>query len=369
VPRFAAGFVLALSGVLLAGGAWASAFINPSLAQHRTLPRRTQVRHDTRPRVRHALVRRGPVVLAFAGDVHFETNLSARLAADPETALAPIVPLFAGADIVMVNLETAVGVSGTPQPKQFVFRAPPSAFRALRAAHVDVVSMANNHGLDYGAATLGESLRAAEAESVVVVGAGHNAREAYRPYLVERKGERIAIIGATQVLDGELEQSWTATDTKSGLASAKHEALGRLLVAVRSARAHNDIVVVFLHWGRELVACPTEDQRGLMRALVAAGADVIVGSHAHLLLGRGYFGRAFVHYGLGNFAFYANAYVTRQTGVLFVTVRGRDVVATAWRPAMIYAGVPSAVPESGRAAAQDAADRLRGCTGLAAAPH
>ena len=354
---------------MLAGGAWASAFISPSLARHPAAAHRTPARHDTRPPVRHALVRRGPAVLAFAGDVHFESNLSARLAADPETALEPIVPLFAGADLVMVNLETAVGRSGIPQPKLHVFRAPPSAFRALRAAHVDVVTMANNHGMDYGAATLEESLKAAEAESVVVVGAGRNARAAYRPFFVERKGERIAIIGATRVGRRALEQSWTATDSKSGLASAKHGALSRLLVAVRSARAHADIVVVFLHWGRELVACPTTDQRGLMRALVAAGADVIVGSHAHLLLGRGYFGRAFVHYGLGNFAFYANAYVTRQTGVLLVTVRGRDVVSTAWRPAMIYAGVPAAVPEAGRAAALDAADRLRGCTGLTAAPR
>jgi poly-gamma-glutamate capsule biosynthesis protein CapA/YwtB (metallophosphatase superfamily) len=368
-PRLAAGFALALAGALLAGGAWASAFISPSLAHHRTVPRRVLARNDTRPRVRHALVRRGPVVLGFGGDVHFEGHLGARLAADPETALAPIVPLFAGADLVMVNLETAVGVSGTPEKKQYTFRAPPSAFRALRAAHVDVVTMANNHGMDYGATVLNESLRAAEAESVVVVGAGHNAREAYRPFLVERNGERIAIIGATQVLDGELEASWTATDTKSGLASAKHEALNRLLAAVRSVRAHNDIVVVFLHWGRELVACPTDDQRGLMHALVAAGADVIVGSHAHLLLGRGYSGRAFVHYGLGNFAFYANAAVTRRTGVLLVTVRGRDVVSTAWRPATIYAGVPSAVPDAGVAAAADAADRLRACTGLAAAPR
>jgi len=309
------------------------------------------------------------VVLAFGGDVHFEGHLGTRLAADPETALAPLAPLLAGADVVMVNLETAVGVSGTPEKKQYVFRAPPAAFRALRAAHVDVVTMANNHGMDYGATTLEESLRAAEAESVVVVGAGRNAHAAYSPFLVERNGERIAILGATQVLDGELEQSWTATDAKSGLASAKHDALRLLLAAVRSAHAHTDIVVVYLHWGRELVACPTADQRGLMRALVAAGADVIVGSHAHLLLGRGYFGRAFVDYGLGNFAFYAGSFVTRRTGVLLVTVRGRDVVSTAWRPAMIYAGVPSAVPDAELAAAEDAADRLRACTDLAASPQ
>lgn len=360
--------MLALSGALLAGGAWASALISPSLARHAAQPAPLLARNDTRPRVRHRLIPRGPVVLAFGGDVHFEGHLGSRLAADPETALESLAPLFAGADLVMVNLETAVGTDGRAQLKQYTFRAPPVAFRALRAAHVDLVTMANNHGMDYGATVLDESLHAAEAESVVVVGAGRNANAAYRPYLVERKGERIAIFGATQVLDGELEAAWTATDTKSGLASAKHGALSRLLGAVRAARPRADIVVVYLHWGRELVDCPTTDQRALMRELVAAGADVIVGSHAHLLLGRGYFGRAFVHYGLGNFAFYANAPVTRQTGALLVTVRGRDVVATAWRPAVIYAGVPVAVPEAARAGAEAAADRLRTCTDLTAAP-
>jgi poly-gamma-glutamate synthesis protein (capsule biosynthesis protein) len=354
--RFTTRFALVLAGVLLAGGAGAGADVSPSPEVRATPPARTKP----------ARAPGGPVVLAFGGDVHFEGQLRGRLAADPLTALAPMVPLFAGADLVMVNLETAIGTGGTPQIKAYTFRAPASAFTALRAAHVDVVTMANNHGMDYGAGTLEESLRAAEDKGFPVVGIGRNARAAYRPYRVERKGERIAIFGATQVLDDELEQSWTATDHKSGLASAKHAALQRLLAAVRSARPHADIVVVYLHWGQELVACPTQRQRDLMRALVAAGADVIVGSHAHLLLGHGYFGRAYVDYGLGNFAFYANADLTRRTGVLLVTVRGRNVVSAAWRPAMIYGGVPSAVPDEQRAAATDAADRLRACTDLSA---
>jgi poly-gamma-glutamate synthesis protein (capsule biosynthesis protein) len=319
--------------------------------------------------VRHVPVRRGPVVLAFGGDVHFEGHLKTILAADAENALAPITPLFAGADVVMVNLETAVGESGKPQKKKFVFRAPPEAFRALRAAHVDVVTMANNHGMDYGASALAESLDAAEAESIAVVGAGRDAHAAYSPLLIERNGERMAIFGATQVLDGDLERSWTATAKKPGLASAKHAGALRLLRAVRSARRHADIVVVYLHWGVELVPCPTAAQRTLMRSLVAAGADVIVGSHAHVLLGRGYYGRAFVHYGLGNFAFYAKKFPATRTGVLLLTVRGRKVTSSSWRPATISSGIPAPIEGARGAQALDAADALRACTDLAASPH
>lgn len=366
--------MLVVFGALLAGSAWASSIIGPLVSPHRKPALRTQARHAARfvrpvRAVRHVPARRGPVVLAFGGDVHFEGRLKTVLAEDPETALAPLAPLFAGADIVMVNLETAVGETGAPQKKRFVFRASPSAFRALRAAHVDVVTMANNHGMDYGAAALAESLDAAEAESVVVVGAGRDAHAAYSPLLMERNGERIAIFGATQVLDGDLERSWTATAKRPGLASAKHGGAQRLLRAVRSARRHADIVVVYLHWGVELVSCPTAAQRTLMRSLVAAGADVIVGSHAHVLLGRGYFGRAFVHYGLGNFAFYARKLPATRTGVLLVTVRGRKVSATSWRPATIAAGIPAPLEGADRAQAVDAADQLRACTDLAAAPR
>jgi poly-gamma-glutamate capsule biosynthesis protein CapA/YwtB (metallophosphatase superfamily) len=366
VSRLAGAFALSLLSAVLAAAAWASAFDDPPAARGTVRPVRPPAgRHHPRA---HARVRHGPVVLAFGGDVHFEGSLGVRLATDPETALAPIAPLFAGADVVMVNLETAVGESGVPAKKQFVFRAPPSAFRALRAAHVDVVTMANNHGMDFGAAALEESLEAADAESVVVVGAGLDAHAAYSPWWVDRNGERIAIFGATQVLDGELERSWTATDAKSGLASAKHGALQRLLSAVRAARSHADVIVVYLHWGRELAPCPTPAQRGLTRSLVAAGADVIVGSHAHVLLGRGYLGRAFVDYGLGNFVFYARKFPATRTGVLLLTVRGREVTSSTWRPATITAGIPRALRGASRIHAVRAAEQLRACTDLAASP-
>ena len=102
-----------------------------------------------------------PVVLAFGGDVHFEGTIEHELArrrprSHPDRTGTP------QADIAVVNLETAVTNSGAPTAKAFVFRAPPKAFAALRGAGVDVASMANNHGLDYGHAGLRDSLAAAK---------------------------------------------------------------------------------------------------------------------------------------------------------------------------------------------------------------
>jgi poly-gamma-glutamate capsule biosynthesis protein CapA/YwtB (metallophosphatase superfamily) len=307
-----------------------------------------------------------PVTIAFGGDVHFEGAVAARLAANPATALGPIAAVLRRADLAVVNLETAVTDRGTPAPKDFTFRAPPSAFTALAAAGVDVATMANNHGQDFGVVGLRDSLAAAKAAGFPVVGIGLDAEQAFRAQRFTVRGQRIAVIGATQVLDGNLAAAWSAGDGKPGLASAYDEK--RLLAAVRAARAQADTVVVDLHWGRELAGCPIDRQRALAPKLVAAGADVVVGSHAHVLLGGGYLRGAYVHYGLGNFVFYSRGGVTAQSGVLLLTLRGRAVTKADWAPAVISGGIP--LPLRGAAADRAVAAwrSLRGCTGLAATP-
>jgi poly-gamma-glutamate synthesis protein (capsule biosynthesis protein) len=304
-----------------------------------------------------------PVTFALAGDIHFEGVLRSKLANDPSTVLAPIAPVLGTADVTVANLETAITERGTPEPKEFTFRAPAAALSALVAGGVDIASMANNHGLDYGPVGFEDSLAARAITGYPLVGIGRNAAEAYAPHRVVVKGQRIAVIGATQVLDGNLIDTWTATDIQGGLASAKE--VPRLLAAVQEARASSDTVVVFLHWGVEAQTCPSADQQQLARALVDAGADIIVGGHAHRLQGAGRMDAAFVGYGLGNFAFSTRGGPGANTGVLVVTATGRDIDSYEFKPAVIRDGVPR--PLDGEAAVQaiDAWNGLRGCTGLA----
>ncbi|MFF4194268.1 CapA family protein [Nonomuraea sp. NPDC001831] len=310
---------------------------------------------------------RRPFTISFGGDVHFEGVLRGRLA-NPGTALGPIANVLRKADLTMVNLETAITTAGTPAPgKQFTFRAPATAFSALKAAGVDVASMANNHGMDYMESGLADSLAAIKRSKFPIVGIGANAAQAYRPFRKTVNGNRVAIIGATQVLDAEFIQSWTATADKGGLASAKDEA--SLLKAVRQARKTSDTVIVHLHWGTEMQKCPNEAQRSLAPKLVAAGADVVVGGHAHILLGAGYLDDAYVSYGMGNFVFYnSTPGTTGRTGVLTLTINGRKVLKDQWTPATIQGGIP--IPMTGAARTQAVSDwkALRSCSGLAARP-
>jgi poly-gamma-glutamate capsule biosynthesis protein CapA/YwtB (metallophosphatase superfamily) len=117
------------------------------------------------------------------------------------------------------------------------------------------------------------------------------------------------------------------------------------------------------------LTCPTEIQRNLADDLVAAGADIVVGQHAHVVLGGGYQGSAFVDFGLGNFQFYVpNGGPTAETGVLTLTVDGRKVTHPRWVPGQIVNGLPTALTGEAASAASAHWDSLRDCAGLTTRP-
>ena len=311
-----------------------------------------------------------PVTFAFGGDVHFPagTNLGDRLADDPATALGPTVPeLLSGVDLSMVNFESAMTTGACESPaKQYAFSAPPTAIQAFQGAGVSLITEANNHGEDCGPPGLQASLAARTSSGYTVLGIGQNVTQAFTPYQTTIDGQKIAIIAATQVIDSDLQVAWTATDTQPGLASAYD--VDHLVAAVEAARKVADTVVVYLHWGTQLDACPNPLQEPLAQLLVAAGADIIVGTHAHVLLGGGYLGTAYVDYGLGNFAFYDNSPPENASGSLIVTATGRKIDAVSWRPAVIENDLPQPLTGAAAADALSAWTAARSCTDATAAP-
>jgi Bacterial capsule synthesis protein PGA_cap len=314
------------------------------------------------PTTRGPLGSGAPVTFAFGGDVHFEGGLRSKLLANPDTVLAPIAPVLSAADVAVVNLETAITERGAAQSKQYVFRAPSVALQALAAAGVDTASVANNHGIDYGAEGLRDTLTAEQSTGFDLIGVGQNAGEAYAPHRMEVNGQRVAIIGATQVIDGQFVDSWTATDAQAGLASAK--TVEPLLAAVAAARADSDTLVVFLHWGVEQQDCPSASQMTLAQQLVDAGADIVIGSHAHRPQGGGRLGNAVVGYGLGNFVFYNERGAAGTSGVFQVTATGRQIDSYGWLPAQIGGGVARPLDGAAAERATAAWNDLRACTGL-----
>jgi hypothetical protein len=316
------------------------------------------------------------VTFAFAGDVNFpevwDTEdgpppdappLAEQVRADPHHVLDAITPVLSDADLTMVNVETAITGGGEAVAgKNYHFRSPAQTFDALEAAGVDVVNMANNHALDYGPSGMQDTFAAIDAAKIPVIGLGRNADAAYRPYRTTIKGQRIAIFSASDWLEPDLIPSWSATDTQAGIAFSIDRT--RLLAEMAKVRPRVDTLVVFLHWGTEETWCASAEQQDLATALLGAGADIIVGSHAHRVFGAGKVGPALVAYGMGNFVYWREDGESGRSGVLKVTATGREVDDYSWVPARITHGVP--VPESGAAADADLAEwnARRACSGL-----
>jgi poly-gamma-glutamate capsule biosynthesis protein CapA/YwtB (metallophosphatase superfamily) len=347
---------------LLLGGACTTAPSTPrgaAAGTSRTAP------HQAGPAGRHghAGPAAGTLTLAFAGDVNF-AGRTGRLLSDPATAFGPIAAVLRSADFAALNLETAVTSRGAPQPKTYHFRASPVAFTALRDAGIDLVTMANNHVLDYGPVGLADTLAAARTARFPYVGIGTNAAAAWAPYVTTIKGVRIAVVGVSQV--AELASSWVATGSRPGEAHAID--LGRTLAAVRAARRLASIVIVFMHWGTEGEACPDSSQLSLAPRLAAAGASIIVGAHAHMLQGSGWLGHTFVAYGMGNFLWWQRSYST-ATGVLELTLHPHAPLTARFIPAVV-SGTGQPIADRGATARQAAAHyaSLRACAELAPQP-
>jgi hypothetical protein len=320
---------------------------------------------------------RGPgrLTLAFGGDVHFEGAL-ASLPGQARSTLGRVSGVLRDADLAMVNLETALtSGGGAPTDKEledpslrYWFRSPPSALDVLARSGVDVVTVANNHGADYGLEGVRETLEIADDAPLAVVGVGQDRAEAFGGYRTTIRGTDVAVLAADAAMRESADPIWASGEGGPGIASARATPPRNLLRAVREAEATQDLVVVYLHWGAESATCPTGRQTYLAQTLADAGADVIVGAHAHRLQGSGVLDGAYVNYGLGNFAWYHGR--VPESGVLRLRMDGDEVVDEDWLPARIPLAGGPARPATGaarEAALQEWADR-RDCAGLEAAP-
>ncbi|NNM45089.1 CapA family protein [Knoellia koreensis] len=317
----------------------------------------------------------GTLTMAFAGDIHFEDYL-APLARDPE-GLAELRSTLGAADLSMANLETAITQRGTKIGKEFHFRAPASALETVKGAGIDAVSMANNHGVDYGPVGLQDTLAAKKTSPIPIVGIGADEDEAFAPAVLEAKGLEVAVFGADQVWEMTLAR-YAAGPGKGGVASSTPST--RIAAAVRAAAAKYDLVVVFLHWGTDYQKCPDALSTQTAQALEAAGADIIVGGHSHRVNGAGWLGRAYVDYGLGNFVWWRSKEPDSRSGVLTLSVDVKAakaaqrpaagvVTKARWTPMLIGTdGIPRVPGAADSARLLGLWNDARPCTGLAAKP-
>lgn len=290
------------------------------------------------------------VRLAFAGDTMAEGD-SARVL---DAGLGKVGQVLAKADVAVVNVETVLAddTSGLQrQPKAYNFLAPTRLLDVLAHSGVDAVTVANNHGMDYGRTGLERTLAAGSKNRPEIIGAGRDITQALAPWRTQVRGRGVTVFAASDVLDTGFD--WAAGPHRSGLALTKTaQEYAALRAAVRDARAQHptDVIAVYLHAGVELHVCATDRQQQLARDLASDGASAVIMSHAHLQQPATTIGDTAVDYGMGNFVFYAHTPVTRETGVLEVEFPGSGAPRSTWHPALIEGGLPQLL--TGAAAAQ-----------------
>jgi hypothetical protein len=276
----------------------------------------------------------GSVELVIGGDVNLGGTLgriiAARGSAYPWSRVASHLQK---ADIALVNLECSASLEGSGATKEFTFQADPVSLPAMAAAGVDLVSVANNHSLDFGPAALVDAVGNLSRAGITAIGGGSNDAEAWRPEVRQVKGLRLAFIGVSKVVP----PGWAATSNTPGVASAYQTK--RLLQAVRQARAGADIVVVMLHWGVEGSTEPNPDQVSLAHALVDAGARIVVGAHPHVTQPVVRYRDGVIAYSLGNLVFTSKS-VVQDTFLLKVTISPAGEIRFATIPLKIVGGQP-----------------------------
>jgi poly-gamma-glutamate synthesis protein (capsule biosynthesis protein) len=241
------------------------------------------------------------ITIAAVGDLLFD--LGPRRLIDAYGGAAPLAKVASrlrSADLTIANLETTLSNRGEAvhgKPAHLIFNGHPKGILSLTSAGVDLVSLANNHAMDHGSIALADTIAALDKAKIGHVGAGMNTTAAWKPAIVTVKGRRVAYVTATQ----NVPSYFLPSATRAGVANG--HAMKKLLATVRAVHKKSDIVIVSVYWGVEQSYTANAGQKHDARALIDAGADVVLSHHPHVMQGIDTYKGKLIAYSLGNFLF------------------------------------------------------------------
>jgi len=276
------------------------------------------------------------IALAAIGDVLLaaQTTKPGSLQ-EAKSPFAAVKPVLSGADIAFCNLECPLSDSKEAAEKKYLFRAPPASAAILRSAGIDVVSLANNHTLDYGRKGLLDTFQALQAEGISWVGAGEDLQEAQQPQVFSfGSGDnrtRVALLAYSNMLP---------TDFYATSLPGTAPALDSLIrKGVSEASQQADFVIVSFHWGDENSQFPGLRERTLARLAIDSGADVVLGCHPHVLQGIERCRGGLIAYSLGNFVFPSRG-LARESAILLLRMQRPKKLSLEVIPVLIEKSAP-----------------------------
>ncbi|CUU37057.1 MAG: CapA family protein [Armatimonadetes bacterium] len=276
--------------------------------------------------------------LAFAGDIIFGKGIQqvVRLRGMPFLFEA-VTPALRACDWVVANMEGCIAMVGTPMDKEYTFRAPPELAATLRWAGIPMVSLGNNHSVDFGVEALQETFHHLRRAGVWWAGAGYDAQDASTPVYLDDGRVRVAIFCFTAVVP----RGFPAGAKRAGVAT-----LEMLMPRIREARQQADVLIAIPHWGDEGKTQPNAKQQRIARRLAQAGVDLIVGHHPHVVQGYARMGKTHILYSVGNFVHTPRSAPSRRALLLQAEVGREGIRSLAAVPLWLENGQPRIAGEA-----------------------
>lgn len=240
-----------------------------------------------------------PVRILFAGDAMMDWSVKDAINENgSDYPWEHISSFVQKSDIAVLNLESSVTTSKIAENKQFTFKSDPNSLDGISASGFNLVSLANNHSMDFGTKGLLDTFHHLNEHKLPYIGAGINEKEAYSSKTFDINGKRIKFLAFSKVLP---DISWYAGSDKPGVASGYQ--LELMYSLVEKEKADADFLFVFIHWGNEKELHFNGEQQTIAHSLIDYGADGVIGSHPHVLQGFEYYKSKPIAYSLGNFLF------------------------------------------------------------------
>lgn len=244
----------------------------------------------------------------------------------PEPVFGQVSRVLHEADILFGNLEAPISNRGEPglspgsepssAPRSFPLRSDPSTLSSLQAAGFHVLSLANNHAMDFGPYALLDCINRLDRADIACIGAGADLQAALRPVVLERKDIKIAFLAYNAFFKGlgRIESSIIAGHQNPGVAPIRvspyfppphvaRQDLDQMQASIENALQFADHVVVSCHWGAGFSHELAMHQQAIGRAAIDAGAVLVVGHHPHILQGIECYHGGLICYSLGEFGF------------------------------------------------------------------
>lgn len=223
--------------------------------------------------------------LALAGDTMLGRGVAEILTSSgrPNLFDAAVLEIVREADLFVLNLECCISDRGDPWPdprKPFFFRAPAAAVEVLEELGADCVTLANNHALDFGFDALVDTFDHLSTAGIQWVGAGPDVERARTPVVLEARGTRMAVVGATDHPD-----DFAAQEDRPGVALAELGSEISPWLRDRISAHDREFVLVTPHWGPNMTPEPIGPVRSAAERLLAEGADLVAGHSAHVFHG------------------------------------------------------------------------------------